>query len=34
MMAMADSMEMAAPVASAGESTITLTVNARVILKP
>ena len=33
-MMMADSMEMAAPVASAGESTITLTVNARVILKP
>jgi predicted secreted protein len=34
MMMSADSMEMAAPVASAGESTITLTVNARVILKP
>lgn len=33
MMASAD-MEMAAPVAEAGESTITLTVNARVLLKP
>lgn len=34
MMMAADSMEMAAPVAEAGESTITLTVNARAILKP
>lgn len=34
MMAMADSAEMAAPVAEAGESTITLTVNARVLLMP
>ena len=33
-MAMADSMEMAAPVAAAGESTITLTVSARALLKP
>ena len=34
MMAMSADMEMAAPVAEAGESTITLTVNARAIIKP
>lgn len=34
MMAMESDMAMAAPVAASGESTITLTVNARVILKP
>lgn len=34
MMMAADSMKMAAPVAASGETTITLSVNARVIMKP